>query len=395
MKRSIGKLVMAVGGMACLALLVFASGCSQPAPASTDAPTPKVTVTPVVSQETTDFDEYTGRTEASEIVEVRSRLFGYLKSVDFKDGDRVTEGQPLFTIEDDEYTAIHSQAAAKIAVSTAQRDLAKSKLARNEKLVKTGAVSQEEYEESVAGLAQAEAAITAAKADVDRTAVDLKYTVIKSPITGRIDRAMVTKGNLLTGGQGSGTLLTKIVAEQPMYIYFDIDERSLLGYQRQRAKERETTPGSLRDLKMACFARLADETDYPHEGELDFAAAEVSPGTGTARIRAAFKNEDRALTSGLFVRVRIPVSKPYQALMVPEQALGTDQSIKYVYVVGDDGIAKRQNVELGRAAGDMRIIKSGVEAGQRVIVKGLQRVRPNQKVEAEEMSPSSSATKSG
>jgi RND family efflux transporter MFP subunit len=160
-----------------------------------------------------------------------------------------------------------------------------------------------------------------------------------------------------------------------------------LGYRRQRKQDSTAPPGSLKDLKLPCFLQLADETDFPHQGELDFAASEVNASTGTARIRAEFKNEDRALSSGLFVRARVPIGKPYQAVMIPERALATDQSIKYVYVVGDDHKAERRNVELGRARGDQRIIKSGIKAGEQVIVKGLQRVKPGQKVEVEQAAP--------
>lgn len=358
-------------------------GCKPPTPAATELPVPKVTTTEVVSQETTNFDEYTGRTEASEIVEIRARVFGYLKTIDFKEGDFVQEGQPLFSIEPDEYEAIHKQSLSKIGVQTAHLDLAKAKLARDEKLVKSGAVSQEEYEESVASVKASEAAIEAAKADADRTALDLKYTIVKSPINGRVDRANVSKGNLLTGGMTSGTLLTTVVQEQPMHIYFDVDEKALLHYMRLRSGDGEKTPGSLREANILCFAKLADEPDFPHEGQLDFASNQVNSSTGTARLRGEFQNKDRKLVSGLFVRIRIPVGKPYPALLVPERALGTSQNIKFVYVVGDDGTAKRRIVELGEAREDLRIIKSGLKAGEKVIVKGIQRVKPGQKVEAE------------
>ena len=229
---------------------------------------------------------------------------------------------------------------------------------------------------------EAEASLNAAKADANRTAVDLKYTVVQAPISGRIDRAMVSKGTLLTGGTGSGTLLTKIVDEQPMYVYFDVDERSLLRYMRQRTNSRNTDPGSLRELGIDCYVQLADEKDFPHQGKLDFVESEVNTSTGTARLRGVFENKDDALSSGLFVRVRVPASEPYQALLIPERALATDQSVKYVYIVGDDGIATRRTVELGPQRGEMRIVSSGLKAGERVIVKGLQRVRPGQKVEA-------------
>ncbi len=365
------------------AILPLTVGCERSAPAAAEQPVPKVTVTAVVSQETVDADEYTGKTEASETVEVRARVFGYLKTIDFQDGDFVTEDQTLFTIEPDEYNAIHQQSLARIDLNDAGLELAKAKHARNEKLVKTGAVTPEEYEESIAAVKDAEARITAAKADADRTAVDVKYTEIKAPISGRIDRALVSKGNLLTGGQGSGTLLTRIVNEQPMYVYFDVDERSLLGYMRQRSATRDTAPGSLKDLGVPCYLKLADEQDFVHAGQLDFIENVVNLSTGTARIRGVFQNENRELASGLFVRIQIPVSKPYEAILIPEQALATDQSIKYVYVVGADGTAARRTVELGAQRGEMRIITAGLKAGEQVIVKGLQRVKPGQKVEPE------------
>jgi RND family efflux transporter MFP subunit len=366
-----------------LAVLVACAGCRNAAPVAPEAPVPKVTVSAVVAQETIDADEYTGQTEASEIVEVRARVFGYLKSIDFKDGDFVEEGQTLFTIEPDEYDAIHKQSLARVDLNKANLALAKATHARNEMLIKTGAVSKQEFDESLAKVASAEATITAAQADANRTAVDLKYTVLKAPISGRIDRALVSAGNLLTGGAASGTLLTKIVKEQPMYVYFDVDERSLLRYMRQRSPSSTAAPGSLRDLKIPCYLQLADERDFTHAGKLDFVSSEVNRSTGTVRIRGVFANQDRSLASGLFVRVRVPVSKPYEAILIPERALATDQNIKFVYVVGDDGSAARRNVELGAQRGELRIITAGLEEGERVIVKGLQRVKPGQKVEAE------------
>jgi RND family efflux transporter MFP subunit len=261
--------------------------------------------------------------------------------------------------------------------------VAKANLARRKTLLPKGTITREEYEEYVAAEREAEAAVTTAKADANRTAVDLKYTTVKAPISGRIDRALVTKGALLTGGISSGTLLTKIVKEQPMYVYFDVDERSLLRYMRQRDQSRESAPGSLRKLGIDCFVQLADEKDFPHQGKLDFAESEVTSTTGTARLRGEFPNKARELASGMFVRVRVPASKPYKALLIPERALATDQDIKFVYVVGGDGVATRRNVALGNQRGDMRIVTSGLEAGEQVIVKGLQRVRTGQKVEAE------------
>ncbi len=361
--------------------MIAVPGCSSPPPAI-EQPTPQVAVAKVVTREIVDTDEYTGRTEASEIVEIRSRIFGFLKSIDFKDGDFVQAGQTLFTIEPDEYQAIHEQSLAQIAVNQANLELARSKLAMKERLLPNGAISQEEYNEAVAAVHESEATIAAARADANRTAIDVKYTEIKAPISGRVDRALVSKGNLLTGGQSSGTLLTTIVNEQPMYVYFDVDERSLLRYMRQRSTEKSST-GNLSDLGIECFVQLADEKDFPHRGQIDFASAAVNASTGTARLRAVFENADHALSSGLFVRIQIPVSKPYEALLIPERALSTDQNVKFVYVVGDDGVANRRVVELGRREGDLRVITSGLSAGDHVIVKGMQRVKPGQRVEAQ------------
>jgi RND family efflux transporter MFP subunit len=379
-----------LGTLSVVAVLVAmqwaSTGCGRgPATSAEQAVAPKVTTAEVIQRETIDFDEYTGRTEASEAVEVRARVFGYLKTVDFQDGDFVKEGQTLFTIEPDEYDAIHRQSLSKIAVWESKLELAKASLARREKTmaISKGAVSREEYEEYAAAVREAEAALVSAKADANRTAVDLKYTVVKAPISGRIDRALVTKGTLLTGGISSGTLLTKIVSEQPMYVYFDVDERSLLRYMRQRKEERETAPGSLRQLGIDCYVQLADEKEFSHRGKLDFVATEVASSTGTARLRGEFANKDRDLASGLFVRVRVPASKPYQALLIPERALATDQDLKFVYLVGSDSVATRRTVELGPQRGEMRIITAGLQPGERVIVKGLQRVRPGQKVDAQ------------
>lgn len=372
---------------ALVAFLPATAGCGGASTATAEQPVPKVTTAQVVQQQTTDYDEYTGRTEASEAVDVHARVFGYLQDIHFKDGDFVKEGQTLFTIEPDEYDAIHKQSLAKIGVWESKLELAKASVARRAKIVASGAISREEYEEYAAAAREAEASLVAAHADANRTAVDLKYTVVKAPISGRIDRAMVAKGTLLTGGVSSGTLLTKIVDEQPMYVYFDVDERSLLRYMRKRDQSRESAPGSLRELGVPCYVQLADEKDFSHQGKLDFVESEVNAGTGTARLRGVFENKDRDLASGLFVRVRVPASEPYQALLIPERALATDQGMKFVYVVGSDGTATRRLVALGAQRGELRIISDGLQAGEQVIVKGLQRVRAGQKVEAESEQP--------
>lgn len=374
-----GALLLLAAIVPGLATLVGCKGSA--APGSGEQPTPKVTTVMVTERETTDNDEYTGNTEASEIVEVRSRVFGYLKTIKFTDGADVNEGDVLFVIEPDEYEAIYNQSLSRIDLQTAQLEVNKAKLARRATLVKSGAVSKEEYEEAIADVKSTEAAIKAAEADAKRTYIDLKYTVIKSPISGRIDRNYVSQGNLLTGGQGSGTLLTKIVQEQPMYVYIDVDERSTLKYMRQR-KDVSQLPGSLVKSDIKCYLKLADEKEFSHQGLIEFVSNQADTKTGTTRVRASFPNTRKMLASGMFVRLLIPVSKPYQALMVPESAIGTNLNIKFVYVIDAEGKAERRTVTLGKQDGNLRVIKDGLKAGEQVIYKGLQRVRPGQKVDA-------------
>jgi RND family efflux transporter MFP subunit len=365
-------------------LLMLLAGCKPAADATAASQeVPKVTVTKVVSEaDALDFDQFIGEAVASESVDVRSRVYGFIQSVDFKDGDRVKENEPLFTIEPDDYNAIHEQSLSRIGLWEAKEELARANLARYAKLLQTKSVSREEYDETVAAVREAEAGIKTALADAKRSALDVKYTKVLAPISGRIDRAQVTKGDLVIGGQAGGTMLTRIVQEQPMYVYFDVDEASLLRYKRMRPANSTAPPGSLRELNIDCFVQLADEKDFPHKGKLDFISNRLDAGTGTATLRAVFENKDYAINDGMYVNVRVPVGKAYAALLIPEQAIGTSQDVKFVYVV-EGGVAQRRPIELGPQRGEMRIVTSGLKLGEEVIVKGQQRVRPNQKVEAE------------
>ncbi|MEI8211475.1 MAG: efflux RND transporter periplasmic adaptor subunit [Planctomycetota bacterium] len=338
------------------------------------------------AQEVTDFDEYVGRASASETVEVRARVTGYIKTIEFQDGETVDEDQLLFTIEPDVYEASHDQAVSRIEWSKAKVTLAEKKLARADDLIKVSAISQEEFEENVAALAEAKAQGVSAVADSEITALDLKYTKVKSPIGGRIDRALVTPGNIVTGGLGTGTLLTTIVKNDPMYVYFDVDEKAVLRYQRMSIQDLKQEGQStiiertLKDLHVPARIQLADESDYLHEGVLDFLQNRIDEKTGSIQIRAVLQNSDQLIRSGMFVRVRVPSSKPYDAVLVPEQSIGVEQDTRYVIVV-EGGKTTRRTVELGRAQGDMRVITKGLQAGEEIIYRGLQRVRPNVPVE--------------
>lgn len=373
----------AIGLLSVLLLLLGAAGCGDSAPQAKPSAPPQVTFVEAATVETVDYDEYLGRTEASETVEVRSRVYGYLKTVEFRDGDLVKEGQLLYTIEPEDYQAAHQQSLSRIVVAESRAVTAKAKLARSEKLLPSGAISREEYDENAAVVTETEATIAAAKADAARSELNLKYTQLTSPIDGQIDRTLVTPGNLVTGGISDGTLLARIVNTSPLYIYFDIDEASLLRYRRLRAQgDGGASIEALRDSNIEIRVRLDDETDFPHVAKLDFVENRLSASSGTIKLRAVFENAEREIPAGAFVRVRIPSSKPYQATAIPERAIATDQSVKFAYVIDDQGVARRRNLTLGPARGSDRLVLAGIEPGERVVLGGLQRVRPDAAVDA-------------
>lgn len=358
-------------------------GCAKPVAAPSPIPM-KVATVLAKAQEVTDYDEFVGRTSATEKVEVRARVTGYIKEILFTDGQNIREDDLLFKIEPDVYQAAHQQALAKIDLMKARVGLAKSKLARAKSLIDVQAISQEEYEENVAALTEAQAQQVAAEADSQISALDLKYTEVRSPISGRIDRALVTPGNIVTGGLGTGTLLTTIVKTDPMYVYFDVDEQSVLRYQRLEREEGQVEKSKLlKDLNIPCAIQLADEKEFLHQGKLDFIQNQIDEKTGSIKLRGVFSNAENLLKSGMFVRARVPVSQPYQAVVVPEQSIGVDQDTRYVIVIGSDKKPVRRTVELGRLLGDQRVITRGLESGEEIIYRGLQRVRPNATLEIE------------
>jgi RND family efflux transporter MFP subunit len=368
---------------ACAAGLLFLAGCGSPESASQAPAVPKVTVVQVVEEETANVDEYVGRTEAVSTIEVRARVSGELIKADFKEGDVVTAGEPLFEIDPSTYEAIHNQDLAKVRLWETKAQLAKAKLARSEKLVKDKVVTQEEYEEDRAAVEAAKAQIEAAEADAARSKLDLDFTKISSTIDGKIDRKFVAAGNYISGGSASATALTRIVSVHPIYAYFEVDEPSLLKYLSMK-KEADDAAGSdkpIRERDIACRMQFGNEKGFPHAGKLDFVETRVDPSTSTIRLRGVFDNQDGLMFPGFFARVQIPVGKPYQALLIPEQAISADLTVKFVYVVGGDNVVARRDVKLGQQRGKRRIVESGLAAGDRVIVGGLQRVRPDQKVE--------------
>ena len=366
-----------------LTLLSLAAlvGCTASPHPSAGLPPPKVTVAPAIKRQVVDYDEYTGHIEAVESVEVRARVSGYLQEVKFNDGDMVREKDLLFVIDPSTYQALYNQAKAQIDVWQAKFDFAEATRARNAKLVTGGSVTKEEFESSVATRNEAAASLIAAKADTEARKIDLDFCEVKSPIDGRIDRTYVTKGNLVQSGPGEPTLLTRIVSVDPIYVYFDVDELALLKYtENRRAEEGVVNRIPLRNKKIPVEISLADDSVYPQPGIVDFGANQVDQGTATLTARASVPNPEGTLTPGLFVRVRVTSARPYEAILVSEQAIGTNQKERFVYVLDSQNVAHRQKVVLGSKQGNARVIKEGVQEGDRIVINGILLVRDDKSV---------------
>jgi RND family efflux transporter MFP subunit len=366
--------------MVLLALLLAA--CVKPSPQPPQAP--EVTVARVQTKRIQDWDDFTGRLEAVESVEVRPRVSGYIDRVAFSEGSVVRRGDLLFEIDPRPYQADYDRAAAELVRMKTAQDLSGTELSRVQKLKDSGAVSQEEYDERKATLAQAEANVAGAKAALNSAALNLGFTKVISPIDGRVGRAEITRGNLVTGGSNGGTLLTTLVSIDPIYLYFDADEQAYLNYQQM---DRAGTRRSSRDAKNPVQIGLANEPGWPHVGVMNFVDNQLNPATGTIRARAVLDNRDGSFTPGMFARVRLLGSGEYDATLIEDRAVGTDQSQKFVFVVNGENKVEYRPVKLGRLADGLRIVRDGLRPGENVIVNGVQRVRPGAVVNAKEEVP--------
>jgi RND family efflux transporter, MFP subunit len=359
--------------VAVLVALVAVSGCRSEATPVAQAPAPQVSVASALERNVTEWDEFTGRLEAVQSVEVRPRVTGYIESVNFTEGSTVRKGDLLFVIDPRPYRAELSKAEAELARAVASAELAASDAARSEKLVDIKAVSREEYDSRINASREAKANVAAARAAVDSAKLNLEFTRITSPIDGRVSKAVVTTGNLVTGGSNTAPLLTTVVSLDPMYVTFEGDEQIYLKYNElSRRGERSSS----RDAANPVLMGLANENGYPHRGAMVFVDNQVDPRTGTIRARAAFENKDGFLTPGLFARVKLLGHNSYQAVLVDDRAIGTDQSQKFVYVVDAQNKVTYRPVKVGRLTDGLRIVEQGLQAGETVIVNGLQRVRP-------------------
>ena len=365
-----------LAGLTVLSLL--ATGCKKPA-ALPARPPAAVTVNHPVMREVVEWDEYSGRLDAVDMVEIRARVSGYLESVHFKDGSEVKKGDLLFVIDPRPYQAELDHAQADVKQAETKLELASNDLARAERLLKSKAISEEEADSRSKSKSQAEAAILSSRATAEMAKINMEYTHITAPINGRISRKYITEGNLVNGNQGQATLLTTIVSLDPIYCYFDADERAILKYQQLA---REGKGAGFRDGQMPCEVELANETNYPHQGVLDFVDNRVDPGTGTLRVRGTFPNPgpDYVMQPGYFARVRVPGSAKYQAMLIPDQAVGSDQGQKFVYVVNDQNTVEYKTVKLGPIIDGLRVVREGIQSNQWVVVNGLMSVRPGAKV---------------
>jgi RND family efflux transporter MFP subunit len=358
----------------CLAI----TGC-MPAPAQQPTmPPPAVTVSNPVERELADYAEFTGQTAAVKSVDVRARVWGFLQSVNFTEGALVKKGDLLFQIDPRPYQALVNQATSKIAQDQAQLKHNDALYERYQKLQSRGAATQEDLDKALADRDSIQATLMADRADLEAKQLDLNFTRIDAPITGRVSRFEVTEGNVVQSGQNGGTLLTTIVSVDPMFVYFDVDERTLLLVRRQ------VQSGQMKNVQETAFpisVGLADEPNFPRQGSVNFMDNKVDPGTGTLRLRANIENHDDMLTPGLFVRCHLPLGEPRRTILVSEQAMGSDQGQKYVYLVNDKNEIVYRPVKVGRLYGGLRVIEEGLSKTDKVVVIGLQRVQPGIKVE--------------
>ncbi|MGD9646711.1 MAG: efflux RND transporter periplasmic adaptor subunit [Pirellulales bacterium] len=426
-----------------VALLMVAAGCGHAPPTLPPAGPPQVEVCLPVHQEIRDYEDFSGQTEAVASIEIRARVTGYLSAVHFAHGAEVEEGDILFEIDPPYYEAELARAEGGVAQAESRLNRLRADYERTVTLHKQNVITDAQFDMATSDVTEAEGTLKAARALLKIAQVNMGYTKVKAPVSGRVSRPFIDPGNLV---KADDTILTRIVAQDPMWVYFDLDERTMLRLRRLDVQdheldadsrnvittahaeapavfdgERDEPPGSpptspsadgdraddqaprpsdptsedvesvdatpslalsSQDRPAGVLMGLADEQDYSRRGTLDFEDNRVDPSTGTLRVRAVFSNADRLLSPGLFVRIRIPIGDPYRALLVPEAALGTDQGQRFVYVVDDQDEVSYRRVTVGKLHEGLRVITSGLEPGERVVVTGLQRVVPGGKVEA-------------
>jgi len=360
METGVIKIIQLTIGMGFVCAAALLSGCGKSGEAGPPPP-PQVSVATVLEKRVKDWDEFTGRFQAVETVEIRPRVSGYIDRVAFKEGGLVKSGDLLFVIDPRPYQAEYDRAAADLKRYKTALDLARIESGRVQRLRQSGAVSQEELDERTSTVAQAEANAAGAQG----------FTRVTSPVTGRVSRAEVTRGNLVTGGNNGGTLLSSVVSMDPIYLYFDSDEQAYLRYTRMARNGQRSS-----DAPNPVQVGLANEEGFPHSGRVDFIDNQLNPQTGTIRARAVLDNKDGQFTPGLFARVQLLGSDEYNAILIDDRAVNTDQSQKYVFLLGADNKIEYRRVTLGRVIDGLRVVREGLKAGDTIVVNGAQRVHP-------------------
>jgi RND family efflux transporter MFP subunit len=368
------RIPLAIASALVLAFGLGAAGCARPPAGPADAAPAPAPVSYPVERYVTDSAEFTARIAAVDSVDVKAHVWGYLQKVNFKEGAMVQKGDVLFELDPRPYEALLNQAKAKVVQDEAQLKYDEAEYQRNLKLAGTGAVSQSDLDKSASSRDVDRANIAADKAAVASADLNLQYTKVIAPVSGRVSRFVVTVGNLIqSGDQGGGTLLTTIVSVDPMYAYFDVDELTI-----QRAgwmgRGGKVAPGDRKEWPM-CLGLSAEE-GFPRQGTIDFLDNQVNAKTGTLRVRGVFSNKDGALAHGYFARVRVPVGPSHAGLLVSDRALDNDQGQKVLYVVNDKNEVVSRPVRVGQLHDGLREITDGLKPGERVIVSGLQQVRP-------------------
>jgi len=373
--------------MVCLGAVVFGGGyyyfqhyqgdMTPAAAAAPAAPLPVTVAKPLVKQ-ITEWDEFTGQFAAVDEVEIRARVSGYLESIHFTDGQLVKQGDLLFVIDPRPFEITLTSATAALNSAQARVDLAKQQLARADKLKKSDFVSQSTFDERQQEMLSASADAEVAKAAIASARLNLSFTHVVAPMSGRIGNHKVSVGNLITGGDGGGAMpLATIVSLDPIHFDFDVSEQDFLAYQRAAASGRLT---SARDEKLKVSAHLTDEKDWPLQGRMDFVNNAVDRTTGTIRARAIFPNEKMLITPGQFGRVRIPGSDPYDAVLIPDSAILSDQSQKIVMTVKEDGTVEPRVIRPGPLIEGLRVVREGLTGEEQIVIDGLLRARPGAKV---------------
>ena len=367
------------------ALPTLVAACGQNPQQQAGPPPPAVTVAKPMQRQVTDFDEYVGRFTAVNSVEVRARVSGYLDALHFKDGELVKQGDLLFTVDKRPFQNALAQARATLLQAKSNLTFTESDLQRGQQLVRDKTITEQTFEQRSQAARNAQAAVTGAEAAVRQAELDLEFTELRAPVDGRIGDRRVSPGNLVTGGTtGNTTLLATIVSTDPIYFEFTFDEASFLRYERMSKGGNDVAS---RGVGVPVSLKLIDESEFSHKGHMDFVDNVIDRSTGTIRGRARFDNPNSIFTPGMFARIRVPASPPYDALLLPDVAIGSEQARKYVLAVNAENVVTPKYVTLGQLDGGLRVIKSGIAAGDTIVVNGVARVRPGQKVAPHEDKP--------